>query len=69
MKRRSGGGTEEFIKNNIKTRRREREREREDTDKDRSRARSRELYKEKKKNPLHDSSYTFPQTVAVVKAG
>ena len=43
MESRSGGGTEEFIKTNIKNERRE------SKDKDRSRARSRELYKKKKR--------------------
>ena len=65
MESRSGGGTEEFIKTNIKNERRE------SKDKDRGRARGRELYKKKKKKKksLHDSSYRFPQTVGVVKAG
>lgn len=43
MESRSGGGTEEFIKTNIKNERRE------SKDKDRSSARSRELYKKKKR--------------------
>lgn len=46
MESRSGGGTEEFIKTNIKNERRE------SKDKDRSRARSRELYKKKKKKKI-----------------
>lgn len=62
MERNSGGGTEEFIKNNIKNGKRERKQTKTEAE------REAESYT-KKKESLHDSSYRFPQTVGVVKAG
>lgn len=65
--RRSGGGTEEFIKNNIKNGRRERKQTKRKAEREAELYRLRE--KGRKKKSLHDSSYRFPQTVGVVKAG
>ena len=57
------GGTEEFIKNNIKMGGERENRQRE------KQSQKQRVEKKKKEKSLHDSSYRFPLTVGVVKAG